>query len=252
MNQSGRDSSEAITGTESSPTMSGEAYSAIRSDILAGDIEPGAKLKMEDLQSRYRFSSSPLREALSRLVAEQIVTVDGRKGFRAARVSQDDLRDITRFRLIVEPNAFEESIAHGTVEWEAGIISAFHRLQARESALPAAEKSYDSLRIQLHKEFHIALVSACDSARLLAACSAMFDQSQRYRNLSARHRASPRNAGAEHRRLMELALHRDQVGGRQLLGEHVQKTANHVLKYLARVEGTESDFGGRPGAKIRA
>jgi hypothetical protein len=61
-----------------------------------------------------------------------------------------------------------------------------------------------------------------------------------------------RNAGAEHRRLMEAALHRDQVAGRLLLGEHIQKTANHVLKYLARAEDEASQLGGHPSAKIRA
>jgi DNA-binding GntR family transcriptional regulator len=218
--------------------MSGRAYLALRADILFGEIEPGTKLKMEQLQRRYRLSSSPLREALNRLVAEQIVTVDERRGFRAARASLADLRDITSFRLIVETSAFEASMTHGTAQWEAECIAALHRLEALTKALPATTRSSDRAWIETHKAFHAALVSACGSSRLLAACSAMFDQSQRYRSLSAKHRTSPRNSGAEHRRLLEAALRRDNLAGTRLLAEHIQKTANQVSRYLAGIDGT--------------
>ena len=224
------------TGGELAPTLSGQAYAAIRADILSGEIEPDTKLKMEQLQSRYRFSSSPLREALNRLAAEQIVTVDERRGFRAARASLADLRDITRFRLIIETSAFDASMTDGTAEWEAEAIAALHRLEALTKTLPAKTRSFVPAWIDAHKAFHIALVSACGSTRLLTSCAAMFDQSQRYRCLSAKHRTSPRNSGAEHRQLLELALRRDHVAGIRLLAEHIQKTADQVSKYLGGPE----------------
>lgn len=217
---------------EAGPTLSDRAYVALRSDILSGAIEPGAKLKMEDLQRRYEFSSSPLREALNRLAAEQIVTADERRGFRAAPVSLADLRDITNFRLILEISALEASMDHGGAEWEAGVISARHLLDDLEKFIPPKTKSFDSVWIERHKNFHIALISACGSSRLLDACSAMFDQSQRYRSLWAKRRPAPRNAGGEHRRLMEAALRRDKALGKQILSQHIQKTADQVSEFL--------------------
>ena len=65
----------------------------------------------------------------------------------------------------------------------------------------------------------------------------MFDQSQRYRSLSAKHRTSPRSSGAEHRRLLEVALRRENSVGTQLLAEHIQKTADQVARYLAGADG---------------
>jgi GntR family carbon starvation induced transcriptional regulator len=218
---------------EAGPTLSDQAYLALRSDILSGDIEPGTKLKMEDLQRRYEFSSSPLREALNRLAAEQIVTADERRGFRAARISLADLRDITNFRLILEINAFEASMDRGGAEWEAGVISARHMLDDLENLMPARTRSFDRVWIERHKSFHIALIAACGSSRLLGACSAMFDQSQRYRSLWAKRRPAPRNAGPEHRRLMEAALRRDKVVGKQILSQHIQKTADQVSEFLS-------------------
>jgi GntR family transcriptional regulator, carbon starvation induced regulator len=232
----GRPAAVPTLSGDPSPTRSGQAYLALRSDILAGAIEPGSKLKIESLQRRYGFSSSPLREALSRLVAEEIVTVDERRGFRAAPVSQDDLHDITRFRLVLEVSAFEESIARGTVDWEAAVIASEHRLESLQKKLSAGTRSQDPAWIESHKAFHTALISACGSDRLLAASSAMFDQSQRYRALSARHRPGPRNSRAEHRRLAEAALRHDPDLGPRLLREHIQKTADQVSTYLAEAE----------------
>jgi GntR family carbon starvation induced transcriptional regulator len=217
---------------EIGPPLSEKAYRELRNDILRGAIEPGSKLKIEDLQRRYRYSSSPLREALSRLAAEQIVTADERRGFRAARISLADLRDITKFRIALETSAFKESISQGTDEWEAGIVSALHRLEALENALPRESRSLDDIWIERHKSFHIALIAACGSGRMLAACSAMFDHSQRYRSLWATRRTAPRNAGSEHRRLMDAALRRDTTGGMAILSGHIQKTADQVSEFL--------------------
>jgi GntR family transcriptional regulator, carbon starvation induced regulator len=228
-----RNADAASTSGETGPTLSDQAYLALRKDILSGDIEPGAKLKMEDLQRRYEFSSSPLREALNRLTAEQIVTSDERRGFRAARISLADLRDITNFRLILEISAFEASMDRGGAEWEAGVISARHLLDDLENTMPSSTRSLDRAWIDRHKSFHIALISACGSDRLLGACSAMFDQSQRYRSLWVKRRPAPRNAGPEHRRLMEAALRRDKVVGKQILSQHIQKTADQVSEFLS-------------------
>ena len=218
---------------EIAPPLSERAYRELRSDILRGRIEPGSKLKIEELQRRYRYSSSPLREALSRLAAEQIVTADERRGFRAAPISLADLRDITNFRIALEMSAFKNRSTTVPTSWEAGIVSALHRLETLENALPRDSRSLDDVWIDRHKSFHIALIAACGSERMLAACSAMFDHSERYRNLWAQKRSAPRKAELEHRRLMDAALRRDTVTGVSLLRDHIQKTADQVSKFLS-------------------
>src|SRR5258708_2738073 len=112
-----------------SPTLSEKAFRILRQQILNGEIPPGEKLRVEVLQREHALSSSPLREALNRLVAEGLVIADDHRGFRAAPMTSADLDDITRFRLIVEPAALSQSVANGTDEWEADIVAAFHRLE---------------------------------------------------------------------------------------------------------------------------
>jgi GntR family transcriptional regulator, carbon starvation induced regulator len=69
-------------------TLTESAYRHIRSDILSGSIAPENRLQIVDLSQRHGTSASAVREALSRLVSERLVTLEEQKGFRAASASE--------------------------------------------------------------------------------------------------------------------------------------------------------------------
>jgi GntR family carbon starvation induced transcriptional regulator len=220
------------TGNEKadrSPTLSEKAFRILRQQILNGDIPPGGKLRVEVLQREHALSSSPLREALSRLVAERLVIADDHRGFRAAPMSSADLTDITSFRLIVEPAALSQSIANGTDEWEARVVAAFHRLERVRERIARGEISFNTEWTARHKDFHTALISGAGSPRLLATCSSLFDESERYRRFSAMNRTQMRDTNSEHRRLMDTALARQTELSVALLREHISLTAQSTL-----------------------
>lgn len=220
------------TEAETETVRSESAYRALKQEIVAARIPPGSKLKVDALQRQFGFSSSPLREALTRLAAEDFVVADQRRGFRAARASLGDLNDITHFRLVVEVHGLVDSIERGQKPWETGIVEAFDRLEAVEGKLPRPERLHAELWIERHKEFHMALISACGSSRLQEQCASLFDQSQRYRSLYALHRTGTRNGSVEHRRILEAALARDKVTAAALLRDHIAKTATHVAQFV--------------------
>lgn len=212
---------------------SGQAYAQLKRDILHGNIVPGEKLKLEVLQGTYGFSNTPLREALNRLAAEQLVIADERRGFRASPISLADFWDLTRFRIVIENGALSNAIQNGNDEWEAGIVAAFHRMEVTNGRAPRDRSSWSDERTPRHKDFHMALIAACTSKRLVASCSAMFDQAERYRRISWLNQAKPRDARKEHRRLMELALERKEAAAAALLRDHVVKTAERVGEILS-------------------
>ena len=216
--------------------LSEQAYQLIRDRILRGTIAAGEKLKIDVLQRDYQFSSSPLREALNRLVAENLVVADERRGFRAAPVTAKDLMDLTAMRLVVEPGALQASIANGSDVWEAQVVAAFYRLDRIERKIAAGEMARDDEWTARHKDFHMSLVSACGSDRLVELCSKLFDQSERYRRLSASLRQKPRNTSEEHQKLMEAALSRAS-GAVALLRDHIERTAEHVVPSLSAPQG---------------
>lgn len=219
------------------PPLTEQAFLRLRSDLLSGRLEPGTKLKIDELQARYGFSSSPLREALSRMAQIGLVRADERRGFRVAPIALDDLDDIWRMRLMLELPALADAIAQGDDAWEAGIVAAFHRLERYESRLPDGPLLLDDEWSAVHRDFHMALLAACPSQRQRNWSASLFDQAERYRRFSARHRQTARRKSAEHRRLMDATLRRDSDTACALLREHMEATRRNVGAILARVLG---------------
>jgi DNA-binding GntR family transcriptional regulator len=220
--------------------LSEQAFAQLRHAVLAGAYEPGAKLKIDELQGSYGFSSSPLREALNRLSQEGLVKADDRKGFRVALISREDLADITHMRLLVDVAALRESMQHGDDAWEAGIVAASHRLAKVESELGEGPKVLNETWSRLHRDYHLALLAACPSQRQRALCASFFDQAERYRRYSALHRVTHHNKSKEHRRLMDAVLKGDADTACVLLAEHIRSTQANVEAALLRFEARQS------------
>lgn len=209
-----------------------QALISLRRDVTMGIFEPGKKLKVDELQAIYGFSSSPLREALSKLSQEGLIRADDRKGFRVAEISKADLEDITHMRLMLDVQALELAIELGDDEWEAGIVSAHYKLDKLERTLGDGPVVLDEIWIGAHKEFHMALLGACASTRLQQWCSSLFDQAERYRQFSARHRQTGRRKSSEHKKIMDAVLKRDAATACSLLTDHISSTQKNVLAAL--------------------
>lgn len=224
------------SGVAATATVSEQAFLSLRRDVLRGEHPPGAKLKLELLQLQYGFSSSPLREALNRLAQEGLVRADERRGFRVAPVSAEDMADITRMRLMIDIPALREAIACGDDAWEAALVASFHRLERLETRLTEGPVILDAEWTQRHRDFHMTLVAACPSQRQLALSSSLFDQAERYRQISGRHRQGLRRKSDEHRRLMQAALKRDAGTACALLEDHIEGTRRNVSAALKKMQ----------------
>src|SRR5687768_495109 len=75
-------------------TLASDVFDQIRGDILECRLAPGTRLRFKDLRTRYKSGLSPIREALMRLVADDLVILEDHKGFRVAPVSQEELVDL--------------------------------------------------------------------------------------------------------------------------------------------------------------
>lgn len=220
-----------------------QAVDQLRQDLLSGVHLPGAKLKVDVLRARYGYSSSPLREALNRLTQEGLVVADQRRGFRVAGMSVEDFADITRLRLLLDLQALDESITAGDDEWEVRSVSAFYRLQKVESRFTDGPLVLNSEWSTRHKEFHMALLSATTSPRLLGLCSSFFDQAERYRRFTAKYRSEPRAKADEHEAILDAAVKRDRVEAKKLLTAHISRTQENLVKILEQDELLELNAG---------
>src|SRR5678815_38253 len=155
-------------GPRVSRTLTSDLFDRIRLDILHCRLQPGSRLLFRDLRSMYGSGQSPLREALMRLAAEQLVVLEDHKGFRVAPVSPDEALDIAKSRCELEGLAVRMAIRNGDDQWEANIIARFHELSKR--ATYAADGKLDPEWERRHDAFHQALYAACPLRSLIAFC----------------------------------------------------------------------------------
>jgi GntR family carbon starvation induced transcriptional regulator len=213
-------------------TRADKAHQTLRADILNGTYPPGYKLKFEFLQSELGYSASPLREALTRLTADGLVTSEQRRGFTVAVISVAELHDITRLRCMLEPLALRDSIENGDDAWEADLLSAFHRLSKIEERVGSEPNIPDDDWAYWHKHFHESLLAACPSVKLLQIRQGLFEQSDRYRFLSAARRKTARDKLVEHKELLDAALDRDADKACKLMENHILLTAEQLVDAL--------------------
>ena len=202
------------------------AIMRLRRDILAGAFAPASKLRIEELRTRYDIGASPLREALSRIVSDGLVTAEGQKGFRVAAVSEADILDITNTRKLLERAALTDSLQRGDADWEAHVVAAYTILEEEHATLERTSgESADDWEKANHA-FHGALVSACESKWQLNFRQVVYDQAARYRRLVVLDGEQERGVHEEHRQMFEAAVARDVEKSCQLADAHAERTFN--------------------------
>ena len=215
-------------------TLSERAATLVEQDILAGHLAPGTRLGIVDLAQRYEIGATPLREGLSRLVSRGLIVGIGQRGFRVADVSRNDLADITCMRTAVEKEAIRLAIINGDDSWEAGIVSALHRIRRHIERTGKEFREGAADFDRLHKGFHTALLAACGSRRMLNAHSDLYDQAYRYRRLMMREIDSGEGFVRNHEVLADRVLARDVPGAQKMLEEHLHTTIDFVYPCRGR------------------
>lgn len=202
-----------------------KAYCALRKLILSGALKPGAQLKVDALRKRLDLGASAIREALTLLIADQLVERVDMRGFRATDISKDRFNEILELRCEFETSALRKSIAKGGSDWEDALVLAHHRL-CRPSAPTQEAEAH-------HKAFHLALIGACGSPILLRYCAQLYDLNIRYRLLMV-HAAGygDRSPKEEHQAIFAATIHRNADQACTLLEAHYRTTGTYLRETL--------------------
>jgi len=200
-----------------------EAYRQLKRDIVRGHYAPTEKLAMSQLKSRYGIGVGPLREALTRLIGEQLVTGISQRGYRVAPMSIAELDAIYDARAELEGLLIRLAIERGDDDWEAAILARAHTLGKIDKVQDADEmlERWDTR----HQALHDAMVAGCGCPPLLQSRAALFDQAQRYRHLWLRQTVFSEQALAdkqrEHQALLDTILSRDAQAASRMMHDHL-------------------------------
>jgi DNA-binding GntR family transcriptional regulator len=189
----------------------------LRSAILRGDIEPGGRIRQEDVAERLGSSRLPVREALRILEAEGLIVSQANRGAWVPQLSMHEADVVYRMRERLDTLALVESLPCLS---EAD-IEQLHRLQER------IEDNQDVLEFMaLDREFHLQSYSACPIEALLGSVRRLWNTTQFYRRAFVS-LAGPQRmwiVNAEHRLILDAIDRRDPVDAERFLGGHIRRT----------------------------
>jgi DNA-binding GntR family transcriptional regulator len=209
-------------------TLVERAYLALRHDVVCGKLVPGERLRVEHLKDQYEVGAGTLREALSLLMSDALVTSEGKRVLRVATNSMADLEDVTNTRVMLETEALRQSIRHGDAQWEAALVQSYECLSQTERDLA---ESGSELWERRNKAFHEALIASFDSNWSKYLLSILYRHAERYRNinwrLTAAH-ASGRDVHKEHEDIFRAAVGRQEARASLALEAHIRLTHDIV------------------------
>ena len=205
----------------------------LRRALLAGEIKPGERIKVAELEKSFGVSHIPIREALRRLETEGLIVTLPQRAAVAAGVDLEDLAGLYDLRRIIECEVVSRSVTSMTPEQVEGVRAALETLEA-------VAQDHDSPRFwELHRDFHWALLEPGATAWIQRVLDQIWLASQRYVRLFVSETVG--DAMRDHRELLVCCEERDAVRAEDLLRRHLDRTEFAVRQ--AFVPDDEPDGG---------
>ncbi len=150
-------------------SLSGTTYqrvhAAMISDIISGQLEPGARLKIGELAARYKVSQMPIREALHRLQAEGLVTLTPNHGASVRTFDEKFIADLYELRAELGGVVYRDLFT-------ALSPAVIRHLEAVQKRYDEASKANDGERCQQENiAFHYWIYSHCRNQEVLRVLS---------------------------------------------------------------------------------
>lgn len=198
----------------------------IRTDIVAGRLKPGARLKIAALAAHYATSAIPVREALQQLQGEGIVTFVANRGASVRVIDADFIRDIHEVRALIEPFLVQWFVRHHG-EAQIGALEALQREYDAEVEAGRLDRTHDMNRVfhGICYDGHYNQEALVIAHRHTDLIGALFDRFPRSR---ARCQAISR----EHWGIIAAIRNQDEDAAARLVGEHVRRAGRHMIETM--------------------
>lgn len=159
-------------------TLADYTYNELRSAILEGRLQPGARLDQAKICVDFGVSRTPLREVLQRLESEGLVTIRSHRGAVVAKLELREIQEIYEARAVLEAYAAGQSTKNWTSAGEAELKRLVRRMA---SATPGSNPEAVA---RTHFEFHLALYRGCANTQMVRLIEDLMRKCDWYRRAS--------------------------------------------------------------------
>lgn len=203
-------------------SLADQVFEHIETDILLGKYQRGEILTESRLSAELGVSRTPIREALRRLLQENLIEESG-KGSVVIGITENDLADIFLVRSKLESLAVEIAVAKATDE-DVEKLKEVVELQEFYTSKQDADhiKSMDN-------KFHEMLYRIGGSTIFYEILVPLHKKIQKYRKASVESRSRATASVKEHRDIYEAIAERNTERASCLALEHINNAYMHIL-----------------------
>ncbi|MBK0422511.1 GntR family transcriptional regulator [Leucobacter sp. CSA2] len=203
------------------------AYRLIRERIDSGQYVPGYRLVLAPIAQELGMSVVPVREAIRRLEAEQLVTFERNVGAQVSLIKETEYLHTMQTLALVEGNATGLAAPFITADQ-------VRRARAVNATMRESLSAFDPQRFtELNLEFHAVLFETCPNPHILDLVHRGWNRMKVLRNSSFSFvPGRAQESVEEHERILELIERgADALEVELAAREHRTKTLDAVLAY---------------------
>jgi len=212
-------------------SLSDQAFEVVRERILSTQIPPLAPIRQELLAEELGISKIPLREALSRLEEQGLLSSHPNRGFFVPPLTSTEAEEVFALRLKIEPEAAAQACL---IACEAGQ----ERARAAFEAWEQADHGDPNASVRCNRAFHLALVTPGGRQITAQLVERLQVLAERYVRKHLEPVGREARAANEHLGILQAWLQRDAALVDQLLSTHILSTLHDLRAQLEHIPST--------------
>ena len=205
-------------------TLSEQIYQILRNDILTQAIPLGEKLTLKTMQERFGVSSTPIRDAFTRLTEDGLVNYYSNIGVNVIELNRDDLIELYQFMGDLDSLAITYSSHYAD---QTQVLSSLSESLAQAESF----RETDTARwISCSDQFHLIFYDYCGNSRLKRAAEKQRSQLTIFSNLYETDIAVQQKIAGWHTRIYDSYQQGEiELAARQMK-EHLEESLEYALK----------------------
>ncbi len=198
-------------------------YEQVKQLILLHQIQPGEKIGLVPLAEKLDVSLTPLREALTRLKEDGFVVHLPNRGYFAAEITAQEVKELYDVREAIESHALTLSVSQLEEQAVRAITSA---IEEHGRAVTREDRFFED------KALHLCLAAPCRNQLLLRILEQMLDRAIMKLRIGALPPERGPAAHKEHLGILEALKKRDGQKAVERLRAHLRNSREYILAFL--------------------
>jgi DNA-binding GntR family transcriptional regulator len=220
-------SSSAKHGPIPRQSLSAAVVERLREKIINGELREGEQLRQDAIAAEFQISRIPIREALSHLAAEGLITIVPNRGAVVSALSPQEIAELFEARAVLECYMIRQAITHfekSDFQYAEEVLKQFENSLEDDSEI----RNWGSW----NWKFHSALYAPANRPVIMGVLKGLNNNCDRYTRLHLVFTRAQHRAGESHRELLKACRTGDPEIAAAELWKHITDAGKYLKEFI--------------------